>query len=465
VLAGLVGSVVAAGLLARGAWDAWAQALLILALVAGVAVWACARSVHGRFPLPDRRLLRWLALLAALAALSSARGPLAAYSWPAWAALAAGLALWAAASALDARGRERAESLLRGAAWALVLLALHQRLHGESRPPSALLNQNAFAGAILLLLPVAARARDHALTALLMLCLWWSRSVGAWLGLSAALLLHRRAVGAPAFWFGAAVGFVGAIAAYAKLQSPEVLHRLAWWEAAWRMSAAAPATGLGSGAFAYALPAFLPERPDLSSLYAHQHFLETAAERGWPFLLLWTGGLAAVLWRAPAAYRFGPVAALVHGLVDYPLSVPAVFWLFCVSCALASPETREAANLPGRFKLAVMAGILALAAAAARPVWRRWSADRLRESARAAAESRDWGGAEDRLARSERLVEHPEAARLRAEIVLAAAGDDPARADLERAAEHLERAARLDPFRASTRELLAGVRARAAVAR
>ena len=44
--------------------------------------------------------------------------------------------------------------------------------------------------AILLDLPTAA-----ALT----LCLWWTRSVGAWVGLSVALIVHRRAVGTAAF--------------------------------------------------------------------------------------------------------------------------------------------------------------------------------------------------------------------------------------------------------------------------
>lgn len=465
MLAGLVGAVVAAGLLARGAWDWWAQAPLLLLLIAGGAASLAARAAAGWSPRPSKRWLLWPLALAALSAAAAAASPLPAYAWPAWAAGAAGLALWPLTAALDERGRERVDGFLRAVAWALVLLAVHQRVHGQPRPPSALLNQNAFAGAILLLLPVAARANDRLLQAGLLLCLWWSRSTGAWLGLATALLLHRRAVGAPAFWFGGLAGFVGLIAVYAKLQSPAVLHRLAWWDAAWRMSADAPWLGLGPGAFAYALPAFAPDKPELSSLFAHQHLLETAAERGWSYAFLWLAGLAAALARAPAPLRFGPVAALVHGLVDYPLSVPAVFWLFCVSCARALPVPRESVNLPARWKPAALAFVAVAAIAAARPVWRLWSADRLRARGTAAAEARDWAGAEALLARADALQPHPESARLRAELALAAAGEPPAPGELEAAAAHLRRAIALDPYRASNRALLDGVAARLGGAR
>ena len=65
------------------------------------------------------------------------------------------------------------------AGWVMVLLAVYQRLHGDIRPAATFLNQNAFAGAILLLLPIAALADDWALAGGLLLCLWWARSVGS----------------------------------------------------------------------------------------------------------------------------------------------------------------------------------------------------------------------------------------------------------------------------------------------
>lgn len=450
MLAGFVGIVVALGLLLRGAWDLWAQSVVLLALLAASAAWLCARAATGWLPRPDTKLFVWSGSLILLSAASAWASPVAAYARPAWAASAVGLSLFPFISVLDSEGRARVERFLRAAAWALVLLAVYQRLSGDSRPAAAFLNQNAFAGAILLLLPFAARAEDWALAGGLLLCLWWSRSVGAWLGLAVALILHRRAVGALAFWLGSVAGFVGLVAAYAKIQSPATLHRVEWWKAAWRMAAEAPWLGLGPGAYAYALPSHAPSRPELSSLFAHQHILETAAERGWLYAALWLAGLAVLLKPAPASRRFGPAAALVHGLVDYALSVPAVFWLFCASTALASPEPGRSINVPLRLRPVLCAVVLAAAGACGAAVWRGWSADRLRAQAAFAAREGRLSDAAAALAASEALTPHPEAARLRAEILLAEGR--PAEA-----AAQLERAIALDPYRASNRTLLESV--------
>lgn len=448
MLAGLVGTVVASGLLLRGAWDLWAQSLVLLGLLAATAVWLCARLATGWLPRPDSKILVWVAVLAALSALSAWASPVPAYARPAWAAAAVGLSLFPLISVLDSEGRSRLESFLRAAGWVLVLLAVFQRLHGEARPAATFLNQNAFAGAVLLLLPIAARADDWALAGGLLLCLWWARSVGAWLGLAVALVLHRRAVGIIAFWLGSIAGFIGLVAAYAKIQSPETLHRLEWWKAAWRMAVEAPWLGLGPGAYAYALPSHAPARPELSSLFAHQHFLETAAERGWPYALLWIVGLAVLLRPAPAARRFGPVAALIHGLVDYALAVPGVFWLFCASTALAAPESGRSINVPLRWRPVLGAIVLAVAAASGIFVWRGWSADRLRAQAIVAIREGRLDEAASKFSASEVLSPHPEAARFRAELLLVRGGSTA------EAALHLRRAIALDPYRASNRALL-----------
>lgn len=447
MLAALVGLQVAGGLLLRGAWDLWAQSLVLIVVLLGAATWTAAGAARGRIPLPSPRPAAWAAALALLSLASALAAPARAYALPAWAWAAAGLWLVPAATLLSARDRVRVEQAVRAVAWAAVLLAVHQRFHGQPRPTAMFPNQNVFAGAILLLLPFAVRREDPLLSAGLLVCLWWTRSVGAWLGLSVALVLHRRAVGAFAFWVGAVAGFAGLVAAYAKLQSPEVLHRWEWWEAAWRMSRSAPLLGVGPGTFAYALPSFAPTRPDLASLYAHQHILETVAERGWPYLFVWVSGLAALLRRSEPGKRFGPVAALAHGLVDYPLSVPGVFWLFCLSAAWSLPESESAVAVPSRRKLPAIVLASALALAAVHRVGSDWAADRLRARAFAGADLSP-AEAERLLAASEELRPHPEAARARAELALAAS-------DARAAAERLESAVALDPYRASNWNLLA----------
>ena len=452
VLAGVVGTVVASGLLLRGAWDLWAQSLVLLGLLAASAGWLCVRIASGWLPRPDSQLLAWAAALAVLSALSAWASLVPAYSRPAWAAAAAGLTLFPLISVLDSEGRSRVERFLRAAGWVLVLFAVYQRFHGVTRPAATFLNQNAFAGVILLLLPVAVRVDDWALAGGLLLCLWWSRSVGAWLGLSIALILHRRAVGPVAFGFGAITGFIGLVASYAKLQSPEILHRIEWWKAAWRMAAEAPWLGLGPGSYAYALPSYVPVKPELSSLFAHQHLLETAAERGWPYVVLWILGLCVLLKPAPAARRFGSVAALIHGLVDYAISVPGVFWLFCASTALAASESGRCVNVPLRWRPVLCACVLAAATASGISIWRDWSADRLRAQAIVAVREGHLEEADGKLAASETLLPHPETARLRAEIILVRGGA-PAKA-----MGHLTRAIALDPYRASSRAMLNAIR-------
>lgn len=449
MLAGLVGTIVASGLLLRGAWDLWAQSLVALMLLGASALWLCARLASGWLPRPDSKLLAWAVTLAVLSGLSVWASGVPAYARPAWAAGAVGLALFPLVSLLDSEGRARVEKLLRLTGWVLILLGAYQHFHGESRPAATFLNQNVFAGAILLLLPVAARVEDWALAAGLLLCLWWTRSVGAWLGLSLALIIHRRSVGPVAFWLGATAGFIGLVAAYAKLQSPEFLHRIEWWGAAWRMALESPWLGLGPGSYAYALPSHVHGRPDLSSLFAHHHFLETAAEQGWPYTLLWVTGLAAILKPAPAGRRFGPVAALLHGLVDYALAVPGVFWLFCATTALASPPEGRSVNVPLRWRPVLCVGVLIAAGAAGARVQRDWSADRLRAQAMASLREGRLEEAAGKLEASEVLSPHPEAARLRAEIILSQHGSKA------EAARQLSRAIALDPYRASSRAMLA----------
>lgn len=453
MLAGLVGFLVAAGLLLRGAWDPWAQCLILSAFAAGFALWLSARIAIGWIPLPSSLVARWSAALATLVAASAWLSPVPAYSRLAAAALLPGLLLFPLLETMSERERERADWAVRAAAWIMALLAVYQHFNGEARPPSTLLNQNAFAGAILLFLPVALRGGDWALSALLVLCLWWTKSVGAWLGLAAALVLSRRAVGTAGYWIGATAGFAGLVAVYAKLQSPETLHRAAWWGAASRMAADSPWLGLGTGAYAYALPAYLPERPELSSLFAHQHLLELAAENGMPFLLLWGAGLAWYLLPARPERRFGPLAALIHGLVDYPLSLPGVFWLFCRETAGTRPPTGGGLSVRSRWKLPAILAVLFVAGAGLGALDRIRLGHRLRGEAFVALRAGDLVSADAGLARSEAASPHPETSRMRAEIAAA-------RAELDAAEEHLERAIALDPWRASNRSMLEAVRRR-----
>lgn len=450
----LIGLLVAVGPLLRGSWDFWAQALLFLAFLVGSAAWLAGRVAVGYVPLPDRRLALWSAALIFLAALSAALSPVPDAAWTGWRTLTLGLVLFPAITAVSKDERAAIDEALRFAAWILVILAFYQRYReGLPRPPSAFINQNVFAGTILMLLPLAAQKRDWFLSAGLLICLAWTRSVGAWLGLSAALILSRRQTGLVGYWAGAAAGFVCLVAIYAKLQSPEVLHRWAWWAAAARMAAERPWFGFGPGSFAYALTVHQPGGSELNAFYAHQHFLETAAELGVPYLLVWAAGLVQLLRRGGSHKRFGAVAILVQSLWDYALSIPANYWLFCYFAASSAPQTSRGVNVPMRRKAPVIAAVVACAVVGFGWVRTLWRADRLK----AAADERFADGAPASevhalLERSLALAPDAQAERLAAEMDLKRIvdGDLPGREGAREAAAHLERSVARNPFRPSS---------------
>lgn len=448
----LIGLLVFAGPLLRGSWDLWAQSLLFLAVGAGFGLWLAFRLLVGYLPLPSRRNLLWTGALAGLSGLSASLSPISSYSIPAWRSLLLGLWLFPAIAAVSKDERAGIDEAVRACAWILILLAFYQRFHQHMGiPPATFLNTNVFAGTALLLLPLAVQKKDWILASALVLILIWSRSLGAWLGLSGALLLTRRQAGAAAYWLGAGIGLVCLVALYAKLLSPDVLHRWHWWAAAVRMAWTRPWLGLGPGAFAYALPAYQHSGSELGSLYAHQYFLETAAECGIPYVLVWGAGLLHCLRRGGAHKRFGALAILIHSLWDYPLSIPANFWLFCYFAASSNSESARGANVPARLKIPCAALVLAASFAACRTAWDRWEADRLKAWS---AERFTEGGKPSEilplLERSLALARDPEAERLAAEAELRRLGEGPSGRILGAAAEHLERAAALNPYRAST---------------
>ena len=450
MLALLIGLILAAGLLARGAWDVWAQSLLFIAAAGGTAFWLLARIVAGYIPLPPRRLLAWAAALAALSGLSAWASPLPYYAVQSWRVILVGCWIFCALAVVPKDDRALIDRFLRAAGWTLVLLAFYQHYHDHlARPDSALLNQNVFAGVVLLLLPLAVQERDWLLFGGLFVCLCWSRTVGAWLGLACALVLTRRGRESVASYAGLSLLFICLVLVYGKLRTPDVAHRLHWWLAAARMGAARPLLGFGPGAYAYAAPSYAGPA-DLSSLFAHQHFLETAADCGWPYLLLWAGALVYFLRRGAPHKRFGAIALLTQSMWDYPLSVPAVFWVFCYFAASTTPQSSSGVNVRFERKPVWAALVLALGLGACWWARRAWQADRLKAAAvEAYRDDRRPDLAQERLERSLRLADDPEAERLAAETLL-----DPARrpepAQVREAAAHLERAARLNPYRPST---------------
>lgn len=372
MLAFLVALLAAGGPLALGAVGLGAQTVFFLLAVAGGAAWLVWRVFVGYLPMPAGRVMAWTAALAALLALSAllSRAPDAAALG--WRAQALGLWLFLAVSCVSKDGRAGVDEALRWCGWTMVLLAAYQRFfEGQARPAAAFAGENLFAGFALMLLPLAAQRGDRLLAAGLVLCLWWTKSAGAWLGLAAALALSRGGLSRRA---GLGLGLVCAVVLYAGLESPETLERWRLWGAAWRMSWDAPLLGLGPGTFGAALPAYTGSARPAALAHAHQHFLQTAAECGWPYLILWAGGLAWLL-RGASHKRFAAVAVLVQSLWDPVLAIPGNFWLFCYCAASSLPHTSLGLGIPSRRKAAAALLVILAASASGWHAWRRWQSE------------------------------------------------------------------------------------------
>lgn len=456
MLAILLAPLVVLGPLLQGAWELWARSLLELAALAAALLWLCRRIAGGSVPLPAGGLLSWTVGLALLSAAAAGVSPLPAYAWPSWFAGMAGLGTILAASMMPSEQRGQFERAIRAAAWLTALLAVYQhQAFGHSQPASSLVNENAFAGALLLFLALAASGGDWLLCGLLILCLAWTRSAGAWLGLAASLLLLRR----PGWAWRALTAGAGAAALaiiVLKWGSHDVWSRWLWWQSAARMAWAHPCSGFGPGTFAYVSAAYInPSRP-LGSLYAHQYYLETAAEQGIPFLAVWLGGIVFLLRRQDRGLKHvGLIAVLVQSLWDCSLSFPAIFWLFCYGLGSSLVSQQRVVCVPVRWKLPALALAVGLCGWAGWKVFSPWQAERLRiRAAEMVLASQPLTAAQAVLERSSQLCDHPETARLSGEIELIQAHRGGGGSRLWSAAADFEHAVAGNPYRASTWLLL-----------
>ena len=462
ILPALLALPAAGGALLRGSWDLWAQALLHTASAAGLSLWLSWRILVGYLPLPSRRSLLWTAALLALGAASASMSALHASALPDWRTFLNALWMFPAMAALSKDERRGIDQAVRAAALVLMTLAFYQRMVlRDPAPSSALVNPNVYAGAVLMLLPLALETGDRLLALGLLISLSWTQSVGAWLGLFSSMLLSRSLRRTGWFWVGAAGALLCLGAIYDRLQSPEFLHRWTWWGAALRMAWDKPLLGHGPGVFALLLPAY-QQREGLSTLYAHQYFLQTAAEYGLPFAALWFGGLWHCLRRGTSHKRFGARAVLIHSLWDWTLSMPSNLWLFSYFAASSIPEGSRGVNIPSRWRVPAAFAALCVGGWLMKGALDPWAASR---AERGAAQRLASGAVEDarrlcaeavRLA-PEDFQAHLTSAEVELEAARLASTPETAARALSSSAASLERAAELNPHRRPTWTLLSAV--------
>ena len=373
-LALLAAVVTAAAPWLRGTWDLWAQTGVALFLLLATSLWLAVRIIRGAVPVPNARHTAFLAALAGVLAVSAVLSPVRGASLPGLLPWAVTLWILYAVPLIPEERRVLIENAWIAGGWGLVLLAFYQRLVERTpHPEASLLNPNVFATFVLILLPLAWERGRTFLFLGLAAALWWADSLSAWIAVSALLVAVNFRRGGLGLGLSLLAAFVCLVGLHEKLAEPSFLDRLFWWRAAGAMARSRPLTGFGPGTFADVFPAFRPWLGNLSSQYAHQYPLETAAELGFPFAIAW---LAWILkrWTETGGWaRQALLMCMVQSLAEYGLSIPSNAWMLAYLLVADYPLEPVWISLPGRLKLPgllVLAGLTGLAVGAVAAPWR-----------------------------------------------------------------------------------------------
>lgn len=335
---------------------AFQQSVLLVCLA-----WLFLEARRGGLPsgLRPRRLLPLLAA-AGLSLLALVLSPFRGQVFTEWGNYAAGLLIFVFASFLRAEERETTDRAVAAGAWLLFALALLQAFvlkNFHEKPP--LTNLNALALYAVMLIPFALERKSLPLAGAMLILMAWTQSLGAALAAIAAAgvyvsgRLRSRQLRENAVLL-AALAVLAAVALY-QLQADSVAGRLTWWKSAWGMFLARPLSGFGYAAFTWAQGGFQPAGAFREySIYAHNYYLEFLAENGLPAALCWFWLLFSAVRARSGLVKYSLIAALAHSFVDFGLSVPANFWLFCYLLSAPVPGG-EPVRVPRR---ALAAGLV-----------------------------------------------------------------------------------------------------------
>ncbi len=320
------------------------------AALAGCLAWLFLGLRSRGFPrglLEKRFYPLWAA--AALSLFSLVFSPFRGHIFNEWGNYAAGLLLFAFGSFLDPAERARVVRALLWGAWLVFGFSLLQAFvlgNFASHPP--LTNLNALALYSVMIIPAAIEAGMWPLAGAMIILMVWTQSVGAVLaalaaaGLYAAGRLKGKELKENA-WLLAVLAAL-AVAALYLLQADSIAGRLAWWKSAWDMFSARPVLGFGHASFTWAQAMFQGSGVFREhAIYAHNYYLEFMAENGLLAALAWFWLLFAAARARAGLIKYSVIAALAHSFVDFGLSVPANFWVFCF--LLSSPAEAGGAVL------------------------------------------------------------------------------------------------------------------------
>jgi O-antigen ligase len=234
---------------------------------------------------------------------------------------------------------------------------------------------NAFAGALLLLLPPLlawiwqakqqfTQGARGLLCGLLAVsgaaCLYWSGSKGGWLlALLIGLvgLLHQdfskrlKLTLIVVLLVTGGAGFYWKNRAYMERGATSVVARFDYWRAAWQTAVSKPIFGSGPGTFAIAYQAVKKPESEMARL-THNDYLQQASDSGFPGLIAYVGFIGGGLWvvyrrldwkksLVAAGIWLGLVAWAVQSAFEFTLYVPSLAWTAFALMGWLLGSTRE----------------------------------------------------------------------------------------------------------------------------
>lgn len=244
------------------------------------------------------------------------------------------------------------------------------------------INHNHFAGYLELIMPLVAviifsmKGRRIILAAALVLMLTafvLTQSRGAWLSLTIALLaigfilMKRIALNKKAFiaflsvlivlfsllYFGKDIisQRMDTVSQIAEGKELSIGARFKMWQGTLSLIKERPFVGTGIGTFVWAFSRYRPEEFYAIANFAHNDYLNMAAEMGVaaPFIMIWIFALIIKSGLAKKEDRLNPYALgcsigilslAIHGVADFNFHIPANMLLFSVWAALVMREKR-----------------------------------------------------------------------------------------------------------------------------
>lgn len=234
---------------------------------------------------------------------------------------------------------------------------------------------NAFAGALLLLMPpilawIWQAKRQFTISARALLCglftiggsacLYWTGSKGGWLLallMGFVALLHQKFpiklkwALIVALLVSGSAGFYWKNRAYMERGATSVVARFDYWRAAWHTAVSKPIFGSGPGTFAIAYEAVRKPGSEMARL-THNDYLQQASDSGFPGLITYATFIGGMLWvgyrrldwnKSPVtcAAWLGLVTWAAQSAFEFTLYVPALAWTAFAIMGWLLGSTRE----------------------------------------------------------------------------------------------------------------------------